>query len=166
AADLADDLLERLAALTRAGRNVVERVHSLDGLPERPPLGERVQREALDARVAYPARRIIDDAPQADLVGAIERELQVREQVLHLFALEERLPAHHTMRHRLLAQRLLHRLGLAVRPIEDGDVLRLTLLVANEPLDLARHPLGLDLRAARAARLPLASAELRPDGPL
>src|SRR5437867_3984732 len=53
---------------------------------------------AADIGVADAARRIVDHAPERDFVGAIQCQLQVREDVLDLLALEELLSADDAVR--------------------------------------------------------------------
>ena len=100
------------------------------------PRGERNVTNALDARRPDAARRVVEDPAEADLVGAVERQLQVREEILHLLALEELLPADDLVRHHLLAERLLDRLRLPVRPVEHRHLARQDPLVPDRLADL------------------------------
>src|SRR5262249_13725175 len=117
-------------------------VRLLAGVEQRQRVDLGLFGDALDRRRADAARRIIDDAAQADLVARRDRQLQVRDRVLDLLALEEGLAADHLVVERLRAQRLFDRLRLHVAAVEDGEVARAIAARRAQRLDLAGDELG------------------------
>src|SRR5260370_13368446 len=103
--------------------------------------------ELLERELADSARGIVHDTPQADLVCRIESELQVRENVLYLFALEKLHAADDTVRHALFAQRFFDKARLPIGPVEDGDVRWSLAVFAHQAPDLARDPRGFGFRS-------------------
>src|SRR5581483_5874471 len=122
--------------------------------------------DALDGRRPDAARRIVDDAAQADLVARRDGQLQVGDRILDLFALEERLPADHLVRERLRAQRLLDRLRLDVRAVEDGEVARAIAARRAQGFDLAGDELGLAVGVLARDHLQLVARRLGRPQPL
>ena len=143
------DPLERPAAIASGARHVVERVDPLDGLPERPPAREGVGDEPVERHLSDPTGGIVQDPTEADLVRGVERELEVREDVLHLLSLEELRAADDAVGDSLFAQRLLEQPRLPVRAVQHRDVARTLPLLAKEAADLPSDPRGLDLRRGR-----------------
>ncbi len=104
-----------------------------------------VRGELGDGRVTDPARRVVDDPPEGHLVLRVEDELEVRDEVLHLFALVELLPADHPDRDLPLLQRALDQRRLAVGSVEHGHVLGPRVLALEEALDLVADEARLDV---------------------
>jgi hypothetical protein len=87
-------------------------------------------------RLADAARRVVHDAPEADLVARVHDDLHVREDVLHLLALEELLSAHDAVGDALLAERLLEAPSTARWSGRGRDLARALALFAHEARDL------------------------------
>ena len=81
-------------------------------------------RQAVDAGVADAAPRLVDDAPQRDLVGRVVEHAQVRHRVLDLGALVEARAADHLVGHAVADEQVLEHARLRVRAVEDRDVAR------------------------------------------
>ena len=115
--------------------------------------------QGLDALVADPASRHVDDPLEADRVGVRAQHPQVCQRVLDLAPLVEPRAADQLVADAVAEERLLDRAGLAVHPVHDRDVPgteagRLVVIRApgepgaatrrpHQPLDLAGDPLGL-----------------------
>ena len=119
----------------------------------------RVPPQRLDALLAHPARRDVDDPLERHDVGVRPEHPQVGQGVLDLAPLVEPRAADELVADPVAEERLLDRAGLGVHPIHHGHVLgpeagRLVVVRApgeqraapgapDQPLDLAGDPLGL-----------------------
>src|SRR3569623_1804067 len=156
------DAFDRLDELRDAVLRRAADVRRDERLPHRRVTGLCRRRELLDRRRADAARRIVDHAAQRELVLGVERDAQVRDEVLDLFALEELLAAVHHVRDLVRAQLLLEDLRLDVRAIEHRDVAEPAALLL-QPADLLRDPLRFGFgRGGDRVRDDLAVAVLRP----
>ena len=114
--------------------------------------------QALDARRADAAARLVDRASQRDRVRRVVERLQVRHRVLDLGTLVEAGAADHLVGDAVTHQQVLEDARLRVRPVEDRDVSRGDALVeqaADARGDEARLGL-LVLHLDHADRLALA----------
>ena len=161
AAGLGDEALQLLATEARRRRDAVDGVDALDGLPQGPALGEGRLREAVEAGVADAARGRVDDATQRDLVGAVQGELHVREQIFDLLALEELLAADDLVVDLLGAERLFEGLRLPVRAVQDRDLAWAYFLVFDETADAVRDPRGFAVGRGAGEHDGFVAADLR-----
>ena len=95
---------------------------------------DRVQRDAGRGRLppghferlaADAARRVIDDALQPQLVGAVIDDAKVGQHVLDLRAVKEARAADDAVRDAAALERVFDRVGLRVRAVEHGEVLEI-----------------------------------------
>ena len=66
------------------------------------------------------ARRHVDDAPRAQVIGGVVDHTEIGQHVLHLGAIKEFHAAHHLIRHTVALERIFQGVGLGVHPIEHG----------------------------------------------
>ena len=86
--------------------------------------------ELRDGRLADATGGIVDDALECLLVVGVDHDAEVGDDVLHLFALVERLPAVDPIGDALLPQRLLEDTRLGIGAIEHGKLRERCMLLA------------------------------------
>ena len=112
--------------------------------------------QLLERRRTHFALRRDDRAQERRVVVGVRDEAQVRDEVLHLGALEERRPAGHVVGDAQQAQRLLEGARLEVAAIEDRELVPLRLRLRLHVRDLGR-----DLLRFRLVVLALDDADRR-----
>ena len=145
-------------------------------LDHRHALLARKALHALDGRIADAARRVVDDAAQAQIVARVIDDREVGKHILDLRTLEELCSSHDLIRHAVALERIFKRIRLRIHAVQNGvvfprppavvlhhdaadDEICLVLLIEN----------GLDENALARARvgpqgLPLASGIILDDG--
>ncbi len=121
-------------------------------------IGETVKRCLADA-----AARRGDRAPKGDVVGRVDDQTQVGEQVLDLAPLVESHAAHDDVGNARPAERVLENARLGIGPVEERDITVVQPLAAQRP-DRLRHPASFFVLVPGAVDLrPLSLGVVRPE---
>ena len=116
-------------------------------LPQRHFVGRGRGHDFRKCRIAYAARRVVDDALQRLFVVGVGDHTEVGYHVLDLLALVERHAAIDAVGYVHLAHLLLKAAALRIGAVQDGEVAVLSSLLTLDPDDVVAHNHGLFLVA-------------------